>query len=234
MSSSSSVLDWEKKKTTTTSDYGGGVVEWFPERRSSEAAVMEWGHSAVISALDAVVATFGPQTSRGAFFEVETSPILANPLVGVDLSIANKYLTNPSNFPHDDDEHGMPVFPPLHDPDKLIEGNMLVMTNGAGLSGVQMARLARDAGAAALCVVNVMNHPDITGNDEDSDDTQRDYIYPLSPMDEAEEVYAEQYIDFPVVMISLNSGNLLTTATLPDNDEYEDETYEENTNAQLY
>ena len=34
-------------------------------RTSEEAAVIEWGHSAIISALDGAVATFGPQTSQG-------------------------------------------------------------------------------------------------------------------------------------------------------------------------
>ena len=32
---------------------------------SEEAAVVEWGHSAIISALDGAVAAFGPQTSQG-------------------------------------------------------------------------------------------------------------------------------------------------------------------------
>jgi len=43
----------------------------FPKRKGEEAAVVEWGHSAIISALDAVVAKFGPQPSMGASFEVE-------------------------------------------------------------------------------------------------------------------------------------------------------------------
>ena len=47
----------------------------FPTRSTEEAAVVEWGSSAIISALDAAVATFGPQTSLGAFFEVETAPM---------------------------------------------------------------------------------------------------------------------------------------------------------------
>lgn len=44
----------------------------YPLRKSEEAAVVEWGHSAVISALEGAVAAFGPQTSRGAFFEVRS------------------------------------------------------------------------------------------------------------------------------------------------------------------
>jgi hypothetical protein len=54
----------------------------FPLRTNEEAAVVEWGSSAIISALDGAVANFGPQTSLGAFFEVETAPILANPING--------------------------------------------------------------------------------------------------------------------------------------------------------
>ena len=42
----------------------------YPRRKNNEAAVVEWGNSAVISALEAAVAGFGPQTSRGAYFEV--------------------------------------------------------------------------------------------------------------------------------------------------------------------
>ena len=37
-------------------------------RTSEEAAVIEWGHSAIISALDGAVAAFGPQTSQGVSF----------------------------------------------------------------------------------------------------------------------------------------------------------------------
>ena len=54
----------------------------FPLRKNEEAAVVEWGNSAIISALDGAVASFGPQTSLGAFFEVETVPILASPING--------------------------------------------------------------------------------------------------------------------------------------------------------
>ena len=230
-----SVLDWVTNDEDEDDDKNEDgedhpEVLFFPQRDASEAAVMEWGHSAVISALDGVVATFGPQTSRGTFFGVETAPILASPLTGVDLTTANRYFQNAIAFDHD--EYGMPVFPlPLDNNFDEMEGNMMVMTNGAGLSGVQMAKLARDAGAAALCVVNVLNHPSDNDNNDDIDhDTHRDYIYPLSPMDEMEEQYAEQFIDFPVVMISLNSGNILTTATLPDE---EDEDVEEDT-SQMY
>jgi len=43
----------------------------FPTRLNPSAAVIEWGNSAKIAAIDAVVATFGTQTSFGAYFEVE-------------------------------------------------------------------------------------------------------------------------------------------------------------------
>lgn len=115
--------------------------EIYPMRTATEAAVVEWGHSAIISALDAAVASFGPQTSRGAFFEVETSPILADPIDGdVERVLKDGSAVDPMTF-------------------KLrnaadVEGNMVVMTNAAGLSGVEMARIAKNSGAAALMVVN--------------------------------------------------------------------------------
>jgi hypothetical protein len=55
----------------------------YPRRTEEEAAVLEWGHSAIISALDASVARFGPQTTEAALLEVECMPILASPLNGV-------------------------------------------------------------------------------------------------------------------------------------------------------
>ena len=73
------------------------------------------------------------------------------------------------------------------------------MTNAAGLSGVEMARLAKNSGAAALMVVNTdRDHPD--------------YISSLVPEDEIEAEYAEQHVDIPVIMVSRTSGNVLTTA----------------------
>jgi len=59
-----------KGKSLSNLDYST-----YPLRKSEEAAVIEWGNSAVISALEAAVAGFGPQTSRGAFFEVSKSII---------------------------------------------------------------------------------------------------------------------------------------------------------------
>ena len=182
------------KITTLNSDKG---IDLYPLRRTSEAAVVEWGHSAVISALDAAVASFGPQTSLGAFFEVEAAPILAVPIDGK----GGVTLTN--------DVENVP-YPGVLDNAEDVAGNMVVMTNVAGMSGVTMARIAQESGAAALMVVNVM------------DTSSPDYIYSLSPENDAEKEYAESKIDIPVVMVGLASGNLLTTATVTEGMEEKD------------
>ena len=151
----------------------------FPTRTPESAAVIEWGHSAIISALDASVAQFGPQTSVGAYFEVEAMPILADPIDG--------------NIPGE----GGGV---LRNADE-VEGNLVVMTNSAGLTGVQMALIAKKSGAAALMVVN-------------TDNENPDFIYSLQTKNEEEEKLAAEHIDIPVVMISLSSGNVLTSANV--------------------
>jgi len=147
----------------------------FPRRVGEEAAVVEWGHSAIISAIDAVVAKFGPQPSMGASFEVEAAPVLADPMDGGSSGELNNA--------------------------DQVHGNMCVMTNSAGLSGVAMAKIAKDSGAVALMVVNVLeiDNPD--------------YIYSMSCESEKECEWAELNIDIPVIMISLSSGNVLTTAS---------------------
>lgn len=150
----------------------------FPRRTEEEAAVLEWGHSAIISALDASVAHFGPQTEQAALLEVECQPILASPINGV-----TKERLTVSKLDNAEEVHG----------------NMVVMTNQAGLSGVQLATIAKKSGAAALLVVNV-------------DDKQPDDIYRLEVSDEEQE--AAKAIDIPVVMISYNSANVLTSATV--------------------
>ena len=194
------------------------MMDEFPQRGVDEAAVIEWGNSAVISALDAVVAGFGAKTSRGAFFEVETSPILSEPISGINPDV------NDEDFKLD--EYDMPVLPPLLNKDEII-GNMAVMTNAAGLSGVQMARLARDAGAAALCVVNVQQREGVS-DDGNGSNLDRDAIFMLHPEHDGEERYAAEHIDFPVVMISLNSGNILTTASMKEDQDYTDQPPENN------
>eukprot|EP00563_Minutocellus_polymorphus_P003113 CAMPEP_0181045242 /NCGR_PEP_ID=MMETSP1070-20121207/13700_1 /TAXON_ID=265543 /ORGANISM="Minutocellus polymorphus, Strain NH13" /LENGTH=543 /DNA_ID=CAMNT_0023123751 /DNA_START=5 /DNA_END=1636 /DNA_ORIENTATION=+ len=176
--------------TAESTDLSSLEYDVFPTRTSAEAAVVEWGHSAIISALDGAVASFGPQTSRGAFFEVEAMPVLADPVDGnVD-----------KLFTKDGADDADLTTLKLKNTDE-VEGNMVVMTNAAGLSGVEMARLAKNSGAAALMVVNTdKDHPD--------------YIYSLEPEDDAEAAYAEAHIDIPVLMVSRTSGNVLTTATV--------------------
>jgi len=163
----------------------------FPKRTEEEAAVFEWGNSAIISALDASVAMFGPQTSQAALLEVECKPVLAAPVNGI---IKGK---------KDDDEFQIQ---PLKNADE-VQGNIVVMTNAGGLSGVQMAKIAKLSNAAALMVVNI-------------DEKNPDYIYRLQ-VEEGEEEDASN-IDIPVVMISLNSANVLTTATVEPNTDVKD------------
>jgi hypothetical protein len=159
----------------------------YPRRTEEEAAVLEWGHSAVISALDASVAHFGPQTTQAALLEVECMPILASPLNGVGQR------TNTDEEGNEID--GAPILP-LDNADD-VHGNMVVMTNNGGLSGVGMAKIAKLSGAAALLVVNI-------------DEGRPDDIHRLL-VSEGESV---DDIDIPIVMISLNSANVLTTATV--------------------
>lgn len=162
----------------------------YPRRTEEEAAVLEWGHSAIISALDASVARFGPQTSQAALLEVECMPILANPLNGVSKD------TTASN---ENEEEKSPALQKLVNSEE-VHGNIVVMTNNGGLSGVEMAKIAKLSGAAALLVVNI-------------DEERPDDIYRLDVL-EGEDA---DDIDIPVVMISLNSANVLTTATVEAN-----------------
>lgn len=106
----------------------------YPRRSDDEAAVIEWGHSAIISALDASVAHFGPQTSQAALLEVETTPVLASPIDGVFRSDGEKIR-------------------PLDNAEQM-KGNVAVMTNSGNLSGVELAKIAQASGAVALLVVN--------------------------------------------------------------------------------
>ncbi|GFH60498.1 hypothetical protein CTEN210_16974 [Chaetoceros tenuissimus] len=174
----------------------------FPLRTNEEAAVVEWGSSAIISALDGAVANFGPQTSLGAFFEVETAPILASPINGRGRK---------KNISPEDDPHGeaVPYPGPLDNADD-VEGNMLVMTNeNSNMSAVAMARVAKDSGAAALMIVNF-------------DKANPDSILSLKTENEEEEKFAAEHIDIPVFMVSLASGNLITSATYEEGMKEED------------
>jgi hypothetical protein len=155
----------------------------YPLRTEEEAAVLEWGHSAIISALDLSVAHFGPQTSQAALLEVECMPILASPLNGV------------GDRGRDTESDEVPI--QVLDNADEVHGNMVVMTNNGGLTGVEMARVAKLSGAAALLVVNI-------------EEKRPDDIYRLA----VEEGESADDIDIPVVMVSLNSANVLTTATV--------------------
>lgn len=166
----------------------------YPRRTAAEAAVLEWGHSAVISALDGSVAMFGPQTSQAALLEVEAMPIFAEPLNGVQ---AEEEVDTPD--PDDPDGPPLrvkrPVIQRLKNAEE-VHGNMVVMTNqGQKLTGLQMARIAQMSGAAALLVVN-------------TNEKRPEEVYRLPEEEGSDE------IQIPVIMISLNSANVLTTATV--------------------
>ena len=165
----------------------------FPQRSSHEAAIIEWGHSAIISALDGAVAAFGPQTSMGASFEVETAPVLARPIDG---------LGERKNKDGGDPILDQMALPPLDNAGDVM-GNMVIMTDDAGLSGVAMARIAKMSGAAALMIVN-------------TDRDAGDYIFSVDAETEEEAEYARDNIDIPVFMVSLQAGNVITTALATD------------------
>ena len=169
----------------------------FPQRSSHEAAIIEWGHSAIISALDGAVAAFGPQTSMGASFEVETAPVLARPIDGVGDRMKNKNDGGDGDIILD-----QMTLPALDNADDVM-GNMVIMTDDAGLSGVAMARIAKMSGAAALMIVN-------------TDRDAGDYIFSVEAETEEEAEYAADNIDIPVFMVSLQAGNVITTALATD------------------
>ena len=75
---------------------------------------------------------------------------------------------------------------------------MVVMTNTGKISGLRMAKIAKASGAAALMIVNI-------------DEKRPDDIYRLKV--KSDEDGAEE-IDIAVVMISMNSANVLTSATV--------------------
>ena len=126
---------------------------------------------------------------------METAPVLANPIDGV--GAARKGTKEDEQEPPNDME-----LPKLNNADQ-VEGNMVIMTDAAGLSGVAMARLAKISGAAALMVVN-------------TDQDAGDYIYSLEAETDEEREYAEEHIDIPIIMVSLQAGNVITTALATD------------------
>ncbi|KAL3919872.1 MAG: hypothetical protein SGILL_003534 [Bacillariaceae sp.] len=194
--STSTTANAKRSKDTIPKNLDSLDYNVYPRRTEEEAAVLEWGHSAIISALDASVAKFGPQTSEAALLEVECMPILANPLTGVNKD-------NESSSDDDEDEEEStdkgPKIEKLQNAEE-VHGNIVVMTNNGGLSGVEMAKVAKLSGAAALLVVNI-------------DEKRPDDIHRLEVL-EGENA---DDIDIPVVMISLNSANVLTTATVEPN-----------------
>lgn len=119
---------------------------------------------------------------------METAPVLANPIDGVGKKNTEDLIDM--------------ELPKLDNADQ-VEGNMVIMTDAAGLSGVALARIAKESGAAALMVVN-------------TDQNAGDYIYSLEPENEEELKYAEENIDIPVIMVSLQAGNVITTALATD------------------
>jgi hypothetical protein len=162
----------------------------YPVRSAEEAAVIEWGHSAIISALDASVAHFGPQTSQAALLEIETAVILADPVDG----------KNVEQLRNADEIFGKAVImtdTALH-ASKTADGEEEAVT----MTGVDLAILAQKSGAAALIVVNL-------------DEDRPDDIYRLEIPDHQIELAST--IDIPVVVISLNSANVLATANSNNN-----------------
>lgn len=191
----------------------------YPRRTEDEAAVLEWGHSAIISALDASVAYFGPQTSQAALLEVECMPILGSPLNGVFEDDEDEIDSDEEENDEVEGEEGeeerklkksskkkkKDEIRPLLNADE-VHGNMVVMTNTGNVSALKMAKMAKASGAAALLIVNI-------------DEKRPDDIYRLEA-EEGEE--GAEDIDIPVVMISMNSANVLTSATVTENMAKED------------
>jgi hypothetical protein len=192
------------------------IDDWriYPVRSQEEAAVIEWGHSAIISALDAAVAHFGPQTTQAALLEVETKPILAEPLDGT-WKDHEEWLKSQT-------ADGKSTTLRLLDNADAIHGNVAVMTDVAltrhndtnpndgssqGLTGLDLAIMAQASGAAALLIVHV-------------DESRPDDMYRLA-IPAGREAEASK-IDIPVAVISLSSATVLTTATVTETSKQED------------
>jgi len=211
----------------------------FPQRSKHEAAVLEWGHSAIISALDASVAEFGPQTSDAALLEVEAMPILAQPIGGIRLEEEQQDDEEEEEEVEEEEDAGATAgetedgggeaadveekpkkkhkkekkkkerIRPLDNAEE-VHGNVVVMTmnpdaadgDDDSLSGLEMAQVAQLSGAAALLIVNLDEH-----HPEDI------YRLTVDSGDERQRAIAEE-IQIPVVMVSLNSANALTSATV--------------------
>ena len=103
--------------------------ESYPKRSDADAAVIEWGHSAMIQSVDGVVASFGAQISEteAALFEVEASVVMSQP-------------------PQACGKGGLKNAAKLH-------GQIALVMRG-GCNFLTKANLAVKAGAAALVVIN--------------------------------------------------------------------------------
>ncbi len=182
----------------------------YPQRHREEAAVIEWGHSAIISAIDASVAYFGPQTSDAAVFEVETTPLLADPIDGITY-------TNPET------KEGAKTVSVLTNANE-IHGNVAVMTDVATMSSsndvdglsskvpsllscLDLAIIAQNSKAAALMIVHI--------NEDRPDDAPRCTIPKGRELEAAS-------IDIPIVTISLASVDVFTSATVKEDTKPED------------
>lgn len=98
----------------------------YPQRSNADSALLEWGHSAVIHAADAVVAEFGIQAAEQEFeLGLEAAPIFAKPSQGCE---------------------------PLRNRDDSMS-QMVFMFRGA-CDFKTKAKHAVDAGAVALVVIN--------------------------------------------------------------------------------
>jgi hypothetical protein len=218
--------------TTTTTSSSSSSSQWrsYPQRCREEAAVIEWGHSAIISAIDASVAYFGPQTSQAALFEVETTPLLADPIHGIfsSLSVDPEEEEDRTNHSEDKDVAATTRQTPsqlvLNNAAQL-HGNVAVMTDAAVTADdndhqdplynnsittttcLDLAILAHNSQAAALILVHV--------NEARPDDAPRCTI-PLGREAEAAR------IDIPIVTISLASVDVLTSATVTEDTKPED------------
>jgi len=177
----------------------------YPKRESNEAAMVEWGHSAILQAIDAVVAKFGTQTSDGAYFEVEASIVLAEPINGD---------VNGADDDDDDDVNNAKL-----KNYKEVHGNMVILSNNSNkYTDVQLSKIGQNSGAAAVMIVNTK---DIT-NDGDNN-PNNDFIYSMEAQTDQDKIIADT-ITIPCIMVSLMSANQITTAgeTEQQNDEKEE------------
>jgi hypothetical protein len=250
-STSSSTSTSSTTTTTTTSK----LFRVFPRRTIEESAVIEWGNSAIISAIDASVAAFGPQTNHAALFEVETKPVFADPVNGMFLDddddnnnvvdhvdVADDGNNDVDEYEEEEQEEEDSINDNVNnegeegDQKKIeskhpkrkrkgiskntttatlippqtrirpfrnaqeLRGNVAVVTNTGDKTEIELVQMALLCHAAAVMIINI-------------DEYHPDDIFQLHPITLEEEEIVQQ-IDIPVVMISLNSANAITSATV--------------------